>query len=295
MIILDATTKSVQVLLGAAATTTELPVTANFVDITTTTYVPTASDGITTGTTAMTLVAAPAASTQRQVKFFSIYNADTVPSTVTVRLNNNATLRILHKVTLNVGSSLLYTDGEGFRVVDSNGVVLAGVTRRLSYSVFYTPATVALNLEVGELFNAHATAVTRVRGIWIMPTNTSLATAVQVGFDTNRISVVGNGASTETPRPYDTLAPGVPAGITARRGSTTGATLVYKYWTQYLWNDELSPGNPFVAMVNQLPVYGDQVEEIVLRPSQGVQLKISQVTGTAVGLVGAKIDFVVDL
>lgn len=174
--------------------------------------------------------------------------------------------------------------------VDEAGHVVGS---RPSYSIFYAAATVAVNLEIGELFNAHASAVIRVRGIWLMPTNTSIA-GCQLGVDVNRISTVGTSGTTETPRPYDTTAAAVPAGITARRGATGGATLVHKYWTQYVFNDELSPSLSNISLINQLPTYGDRVEEIVLRPSQGVQVKIGTLSGTAAGQMGAKIDFVVD-
>lgn len=123
MIILDATTKSLQVLLGVVVTTNELPIVAAFVDITPTTYGPGASDGQTNGTTAVAAVAAPAASTQRQLKFLTVFNADTVSATVTVRLNNNGTTRVLVAIALGVGSTLVYTDGEGFRVISNAGVI----------------------------------------------------------------------------------------------------------------------------------------------------------------------------
>jgi len=121
MIILDATTRSFEAKLGGAAATTELPFVCAFVDVTTTTYTPAANTGITTGGTAVTLAAAPAASTQRQVKFLSIRNSDTVPATVTVQYNDNATKRIILSAILAVGYSLVYTDGKGFQVTDNNG------------------------------------------------------------------------------------------------------------------------------------------------------------------------------
>lgn len=184
-------------------------------------------------------------------------------------------------------------DGASHQTVIPVGASGHVIGTRPSYSVYYTAATVATNLEVAELFNAHASAVIRVRGIWLMPTNTSIA-GCQLGVDVNRISAVGTSGTTETPRPYDTNFAAVPAGITARRGATGGATLVYLYWRQHIFNDELSPSIGMISLVNQLPTYGDRVEEIVLRPSQGVQVKIGQLTGTAAGLMGAKIDFVVD-
>lgn len=121
MISLDATTKKLQIILGGAVTTTELPFVSTYVDVTTTTYVPGEQDGTSNGGTAVDVVASPAASTQRQVKFLSIYNADTVAATVTVRYNNNATTRKLVVAALPIGYTLTYVDGEGWKVTDTNG------------------------------------------------------------------------------------------------------------------------------------------------------------------------------
>lgn len=126
MLILDATTKSLEIDLDGAVATTQLPFQANFVDVTTTAYTPGQNDGATNSTTAVTLVAAPAASTQRQVKLLTVYNADTASAIVTVQYNNNATLRTLVKITLAVGSTLVYTDGEGWRVITSAGQISSG-------------------------------------------------------------------------------------------------------------------------------------------------------------------------
>lgn len=123
MIILDAITRKLQVLLNGAATTTELPLLASWVDVTTTTYVPGSNNDITTGATAVDLVAAPSASTYRQVKLLTVFNADTVSAVVTLRYNDNGTTRILVKTTLAVGDTLVYTDGEGFRVITLNGAI----------------------------------------------------------------------------------------------------------------------------------------------------------------------------
>lgn len=124
MIILDAATKSLEAVLAGAVTTTQLAIVAAFVDVTTTTYIPGASDTATNNTTGVTVVAAPAAATQRQIKLLTVYNADTVVVTVTLRLNNTGTLRPLIKVTLAVGSTLVYTDGEGFRVITATGEIV---------------------------------------------------------------------------------------------------------------------------------------------------------------------------
>ena len=128
MIILDATSKSLEVKLAAAVTTTELPVTAHYVDVTTTTYTAAETDAVTTGTTAVTAVAAPSASTQRLIKLVTIYNADSAPALVTVQRTTSGTARILCRILLMVGASLVYTDGERLRVLSGVGSALGGTT-----------------------------------------------------------------------------------------------------------------------------------------------------------------------
>lgn len=123
MLVLDATPKVIEVLLAGNVTTTQLPVTSHYVDVTDTTYRPSSYTTATNNTTAVSVVLT-VGSGVRQVKAITIYNADTVAATVTVRLKDNATNRILVKVVLAVASTLFYTDGEGFRVMDTNGAIL---------------------------------------------------------------------------------------------------------------------------------------------------------------------------
>jgi hypothetical protein len=61
----------------------------------------------TNGTTNVTAVAAPAASTQRQVSQVIIHNVDAVVATVNVYVNKNSTVRRTHRATLQVGESLI--------------------------------------------------------------------------------------------------------------------------------------------------------------------------------------------
>jgi len=126
MLILDATTKSLEVRLAGAVSANQLPVTAYYTDITTTLYTPGSNDTQSNGATAVTIVAAPAASTQRHVESISVYNADTAAATVTIQLNNNSTLRIITKVTLQAAEQLFYEDGMGWQIIDANGAVIRG-------------------------------------------------------------------------------------------------------------------------------------------------------------------------
>lgn len=118
--ILDTTTKSLQVILAAAVATAQLPCVAAWADISTSAFTPGSSDTQTNGTTAVTLVAAPATSTQRQIKSLTVYNADTTNATVTVRLNNNSTLRIVVSVILAPGQTLQFAENS-WSVIDNAG------------------------------------------------------------------------------------------------------------------------------------------------------------------------------
>src|ERR1035437_5647300 len=119
--ILDTTARKLQVVLGGAKNTNDCPITSDWVDITTTAFVPGNTPTLSNGVTAVDIVAAPAASTQRKVNFISIYNADVVTTTVTVRYNDSGTTYIIVKVGLAVGDTLQFTDPRGWVTVDNAG------------------------------------------------------------------------------------------------------------------------------------------------------------------------------
>jgi hypothetical protein len=150
VIILDATTRSLEVVLSGAITTNQLPVVASYVDVTTTTYVPGATPTVTNSTTPVTIAAAPGASTQRQVKMITVRNADTVSATVTINYNDNATLRALAKFTLAVDDLLVYTDGEGFRVFSSAGALKATIDLADDYVTFAKMQNISTDTLIGR-------------------------------------------------------------------------------------------------------------------------------------------------
>lgn len=104
-LVLDATTKSIVASMSGAAATTNPDFTAAYADNNGTTFVEGANDGALNGTSSVTLVAAPAASTRRTIKSITIENKDTAAVTITVSYNNNSTLRTIAKITLNVGDT----------------------------------------------------------------------------------------------------------------------------------------------------------------------------------------------
>ena len=125
MIVLDTTAKALQVVLAAAVATSQLECQASWRDITASAYTAGESSALTNGTTDVTLVAAPAASTQRVIDYIAVYNADTAPATVTVETDTSTVERRHVRVTLRPGESLHY-DGQGgaWRTLDARGAML---------------------------------------------------------------------------------------------------------------------------------------------------------------------------
>lgn len=114
MIIADATRK-IRVKLGGAVTTNELPITGWWVEQVAATGAWSDAQpihAVTTGATAVDVVASPSSGSIRQLKGLSIVNKDTVSVTVTVELYDGANARAIWTSALAVGDSLQY-DGQG--------------------------------------------------------------------------------------------------------------------------------------------------------------------------------------
>ena len=143
---LDSTTDNLEVILTAAITTNQLPFIVAYNNTSATAVTPTKNTGTTNSTTAVNLVAAPAASNQRLVRYVSIYNSDTVTAEVTVRFNDNASIRKILVVSLLPNESLQYTYEVGWKAYDSTGAekvtgfyLIPGALRSLE---FYSAANI---------------------------------------------------------------------------------------------------------------------------------------------------------
>jgi hypothetical protein len=108
---LDTTTKTLEVKLAGAVTTTQLPIVVSYVDVLNSDQSVSAiseNDAVTNNGTAVTVVSAPASGHTRVVKFLSVRNSDSVNATVTVQVNNNGTTRILWSGVLTTGDTLQF-------------------------------------------------------------------------------------------------------------------------------------------------------------------------------------------
>jgi hypothetical protein len=127
MILLKATTESIQIITSSTAA---VDVSVSYADITTTTFTPSTTETKINTAATTTILAPPAASTQRQVKLITITNIDaSLTTTITVQKLITATTYSLNAVvTLLVGEALQYNDGLGWVYYASSGTVKATST-----------------------------------------------------------------------------------------------------------------------------------------------------------------------
>lgn len=116
MIRLNTTTRSLRAFLAGAITTSQLPITVGYSDGTTANYSGAAQLTLTNSATPVTICAAPAASTIRDIDYIAVSNTDTAAATVTVQVNDNGTFYEQVKATLQPGRQLVYTHAQGWNV-----------------------------------------------------------------------------------------------------------------------------------------------------------------------------------
>jgi hypothetical protein len=86
------------------------------------TFVPGSAEGNTATAGTITLVGAPAAATQRQLKYVSIVNRDAVlVQTVVIDKNAGSAFNLTGPIALSPGDSLQYVDSRGFSVLTAQG------------------------------------------------------------------------------------------------------------------------------------------------------------------------------
>lgn len=232
MIILDTTTRSLEVDLNAVVTTNQLPFVASYVDINQSTFAMSAmstNTGASNSTTAVTLVAAPGATTSRQLKYLSIKNSDTVATTLWVQYNDNATLREIWKGTLAVNDTLVYVDSLGWNVLDTNGRIKdsAGVQG---------PGVTTDN----ALVRWDGTGGTNIQNSgWTLDDSNVLTTGSHIALGANSISRAGTAAgfSLDASNNATFSANLTVSGATITTGSTTALSLATNGGTRATFAD----------------------------------------------------------
>lgn len=195
MLVLDTVNKSITVAMSGAAATTNPDFVTAYSDDNGTTFVEGSSDGALNGTSQVTLVSAPAASTRRLIKSIYIENKDTAAVTITVTLNSSSTLRTIAKVTLQVGDTWS-TDG----TTDTNGNIKT-VQGAVSLTTGVTGILPVLNggtgvtTSTGSGNTVLSTTPTLITPILGTPTSVTLTNGTGLPISTG-VSGLGTGVAT---------------------------------------------------------------------------------------------------
>lgn len=112
-------TDKIEIVLLGAVSTNQLPCVASWQDITSTgmTLPQSSSQTNSNNTTEVTIVAAPSASTNRQVVNLTVYNADTTGATVTIQKDVSGTNYIIVKAVLAAGDTLQWSREAGWNIL----------------------------------------------------------------------------------------------------------------------------------------------------------------------------------
>lgn len=162
MIILATTSDSLELVTSAAGS---VDYTVHYADHTTSSATAGATVGNVATATTTTIAAAPAASTQRQVREVTLRNAGTAANIVTVQIDPTGTVRTLVQATLSPGETLLYSAGQGWYSLDSVGRRRTTVATVSQTGYAIGAMKVGATMEaIGVLHSHHAAAGTP--GAW---------------------------------------------------------------------------------------------------------------------------------
>jgi len=123
---LNATTDKLEIVLGGTVATNQLNWNVSYQDITSTgmTLPQAAGAGLTNNATAVDIVAAPAASTTRQVTHINVFNADTATATVTIQKDVSGTNYVLITYAVTSGDTLMWSREDGWRLAKDGGTII---------------------------------------------------------------------------------------------------------------------------------------------------------------------------
>ena len=139
---LSATTHKIQAVSNATATTTEPVYVASFEDCGSAGWeLPMlSSEGSLSGTTDVDVVGAPAAGKTRQVKEFTIFNADTVSHTINVYKDVSGTNRPIVQAVLRSGETLIYNADNSWSIFSQAGETSVTLREYIANNTYTKPA-----------------------------------------------------------------------------------------------------------------------------------------------------------
>lgn len=121
MIRLDTTVTSLEIVLAGSVAMTQPQVTCCYSIKTSTTYIGAKNTVATNNTTAVTVVAAPAASSTIDIDYISIFNRDSSNANFTLQYNVSGVKTSIISYTLSTLETAVYIHGSGWQTLDASG------------------------------------------------------------------------------------------------------------------------------------------------------------------------------
>lgn len=187
----------------------DIDVTISALDITTTSEIPVSQDTAITSIASTTILSAPAASTQRQVKSIMITNKGTAVNTITLNKYNGTTYKISPTFALYPNEAFYYNDYDGFFKTDAYGgkvsesVEAQNPTALRTNEEFanntITGTITSLNVAKGTCIGVADINATSVKVRWRLTTATTGVTWAEIFLAKGKFSPVGRQTHDITP------------------------------------------------------------------------------------------------
>lgn len=150
--IITGTSDKIQFKLGSTAAT-ELPFTVDYNNYTATGVTLISNNGTSNDTTAVDLVPSPSSGQQNELRYCSIFNADSSSETVIIQVFDGTNTRVVFRAVLAPNSTLQYQLEKGWEVIDQAGnKVNSGIIRYASAlnrgNIYFRPSSNASTLSL---------------------------------------------------------------------------------------------------------------------------------------------------
>ncbi len=217
--LITGTSDKIQFKLGSTATT-QLPFTVDYNNYTSTTVSLVTNNGTSNDTAAVDLVPSPSSNQQNELRYCSIYNADSASETVIIQVYDGTNTRVVFRAVLASGDTLQYQLEKGWEIINklgnkkTNGIQI--FNNNMQGSAIWRPAGITTNITItsgnnflyavlGRVEKAYSsidvnfiitTAPTTVSiaevAIYTSPVTTFGGTQFALGRRLGAVSIVGN-------------------------------------------------------------------------------------------------------
>lgn len=170
---------------------------------------------------------------------------------------------------------------------------LVGTENTYFYNTGSLATVAAASTLMFDMFNADATLVVRIMGLWVAQLLESAVTGQGIRWQVLRTSAVGTGGTSLTAWLPDTGDTALDADITARSKATGGATAGASLWWMNTSAEESQNWGKDMWCINAIPdILTLSGKGIVCRQNEGI--RINQETNTSVGNTAFLVGFTVE-